>query len=197
MDKKTKRCSKCGIEKPLDEFTCNNKAKDGKNYSCRECNAKYHQKRYKEYHEEILARARYRYKNDMEVKRKCQEYRDAHKEETKKYNKMYRQSEIGIQKHREESRRNTKRRRSNDPNYKEKKNKWDKNYRKRHKKRIKQKRKTEVALLTDNYVKNKLCGYFNFHGIKCKRDALTSDMVQKWREYLLISRMLLAKRKAS
>lgn len=33
----TKRCSKCGQEKPLSEFTNNVTQADGKDYYCREC----------------------------------------------------------------------------------------------------------------------------------------------------------------
>lgn len=39
---KTKKCSGCKIEKPLDDFSNNKNYSDGKNYYCKECrNTKY------------------------------------------------------------------------------------------------------------------------------------------------------------
>lgn len=37
----TKKCSKCGIEKPLSEFGNRSKTKDKKQYYCRECQNAY------------------------------------------------------------------------------------------------------------------------------------------------------------
>jgi hypothetical protein len=37
-----KRCCTCGIVKPLEEFNRLTRAKDGRQYSCRECNRRWH-----------------------------------------------------------------------------------------------------------------------------------------------------------
>lgn len=37
----TKKCSKCGIEKPLDEFGIIKERKSGHRSECKECNRKY------------------------------------------------------------------------------------------------------------------------------------------------------------
>ena len=37
-----KRCGKCGVEKPLAEFSKGNHKKDGLQYQCKECNRKYY-----------------------------------------------------------------------------------------------------------------------------------------------------------
>lgn len=39
---KTKVCTKCGIEKPISEFTKMTRAKDGLQYHCKQCKRNYH-----------------------------------------------------------------------------------------------------------------------------------------------------------
>lgn len=55
---KSKICTKCKEEKPLNEFTTHKKGIDGKEPSCKQCRNKYHNKRYSEHKNEILAKSR-------------------------------------------------------------------------------------------------------------------------------------------
>lgn len=44
---KTKVCTKCGIEKPLDQFAKNSSKPDGLSPQCKECKHKYYEEYYK------------------------------------------------------------------------------------------------------------------------------------------------------
>ena len=44
----TKVCTKCGRELPLDQFSKQAKAKDGKRSQCKECDLEYQRKKYEE-----------------------------------------------------------------------------------------------------------------------------------------------------
>jgi len=73
-----KKCSKCGIEKPLTEFHKNKRKKDGHRSECKSCT--------KQYTAEYLARP------EIKERRKQQtaEYRAQNKERRKQYNAEYR-----------------------------------------------------------------------------------------------------------
>ena len=43
---KTKKCTKCGMEKPLSEFALNRRAKDGLQYYCKDCSNRVNSERY-------------------------------------------------------------------------------------------------------------------------------------------------------
>ena len=43
----TKVCTKCGIEKPLDQFAKNSSKPDGLSPQCKECKHKYYEECYK------------------------------------------------------------------------------------------------------------------------------------------------------
>lgn len=43
----TKVCTKCGIEKPLDQFVKNSNKPDGLSPQCKECKHKYYEEYYK------------------------------------------------------------------------------------------------------------------------------------------------------
>jgi len=53
-----KRCSTCKVVKPLDDFNRLRKAKDGRQYSCRECNRLYHQNNKHRHNAQIRVRSR-------------------------------------------------------------------------------------------------------------------------------------------
>lgn len=76
----TKRCSKCGIEKPLNEYYKNNSSSDTYRHECKTCK-KQCSKRYYQSH-------------DKEIKQKKKRYALIHASEKKQYMKLYRQSHI-------------------------------------------------------------------------------------------------------
>lgn len=53
VDQATKRCSTCREIKPLTEFNKLAKAKDGRQYNCRECNKRYHHDNWERHMEQI------------------------------------------------------------------------------------------------------------------------------------------------
>jgi hypothetical protein len=56
VDQATKRCSTCREIRPLTEFNKLAKAKDGRQYNCRECNKRYHHDNWERHMEQIRAR---------------------------------------------------------------------------------------------------------------------------------------------
>lgn len=54
----TKKCSKCGERRPLDEFCKNKRARDGRSGECKECKRFYDRIRYLANKDEILCRNR-------------------------------------------------------------------------------------------------------------------------------------------
>ena len=72
-----KRCTKCGIEKPLSEFPKNKNRPDGRNYWCKEC-ARNHRNQHAE-----------------ERKAYARKYRKEHAEELSEYNKQWRADNPG------------------------------------------------------------------------------------------------------
>ncbi|MCK4666881.1 hypothetical protein KAU33_09040 [Candidatus Dependentiae bacterium] len=100
----TKVCSKCGIEKPLDEFYNRKISKDGKYSSCKKCRCE-HGKKYRQEHKE--ENEQYRREHKKEKAEYDKEYRQEHKEEKRKHDKKYddnhrEQSKKRRQEHREE-----------------------------------------------------------------------------------------------
>ena len=77
-----KKCGKCKVEKPLTEFSKNNKNPDGHQLACKSCNAKY----YAENKEKIAKRdAKYYAENKEEIAKYSAKYRAENKEEIAKY----------------------------------------------------------------------------------------------------------------
>lgn len=76
-----KKCTKCGLEKPLDEFVKDNRRKDGHSTICKECKRAYDRERYA------------KIKNNPDFHKKKLEhgakYRAAHKDEIRKYSEEY------------------------------------------------------------------------------------------------------------
>jgi len=60
---KTKICSRCKVEKPLDDFSISRSRKDGRNHSCRECHNKYTRSHYKKNKDQYIKR---NYKRTLE-----------------------------------------------------------------------------------------------------------------------------------
>lgn len=52
-----KRCSVCGVEKPVEEFHCKSKAKDGRRDRCKVCAATYHRQHYTKNKQRYIAQA--------------------------------------------------------------------------------------------------------------------------------------------
>lgn len=91
---RTKICTKCKIEKKLDNFRKDKKGKYGHTSSCKECRKKndadYRKILNKEKNKEN--QKKYREKNKEILKIKNQIYKNKHKEESIKYSKIYRKN---------------------------------------------------------------------------------------------------------
>jgi len=70
-----KKCSKCGMDKSLEEFYANKRAKDGLDYKCKACSK--------------IACKQYREKNKISLSEKAKQYRQSHREENIKLNSEY------------------------------------------------------------------------------------------------------------
>lgn len=56
QDEGEKRCSTCGIRKPLSEFNRRSTARDGRQWACRPCNSQYHKDNWDRHMSQIRAR---------------------------------------------------------------------------------------------------------------------------------------------
>jgi len=83
MDFLYKICKKCEIEKELEQFHKDNRTKDGREGSCKECKKKYQQE-----NKERIKENKSKYY--LENKEKFKEYKKDNKEKFKEYNKKYR-----------------------------------------------------------------------------------------------------------
>jgi len=79
---KTKKCSKCGEEKELNEFYKSSKSKDGHNCQCRNCSISYY------------------YKNSEKISKKNKIHYENNKDEVKERVNLYRESNSNIIKER-------------------------------------------------------------------------------------------------
>ena len=106
-----KKCSKCGEEKPLNEFHNNKASKDGKVYQCKTCIIERSKKHYMENREQKLEYQKeysdknkeemkikdkkrhkiYNEKNKEKIKINNKEYKNNNKEKISKQNKKYRE----------------------------------------------------------------------------------------------------------
>lgn len=73
----TKKCTKCGEEKPLAQFSKQNGTKDGLKYSCKICNSKIAKDRYSVHKEDHIEKVR---KWQAEHPEQVREYKRAYKE---------------------------------------------------------------------------------------------------------------------
>lgn len=106
---KTKRCSKCGEEKALDEFYRHKASKDGRRPDCKTCSAKRHKTRYDAKRSEILeqlktpeVRARrnatkraWDDKNRDKLRRQSREYYSQNRERLCQYQREWRRRNKG------------------------------------------------------------------------------------------------------
>jgi DNA mismatch repair ATPase MutL len=106
-----KKCNKCDIEKPFEEFVKNKYSKDGITGTCKICASKI-QKEYKKNNKEKVRESQkkyrennkkryqnykesqkeYREKNKEKIREKKKEYREKNKEKLKEKNKKYREN---------------------------------------------------------------------------------------------------------
>jgi hypothetical protein len=96
-----KKCVKCNIEKELNQFNKNKRAKDNYSYSCKDCKKLYYEKNkeiisenYKKYYEEnkeiLIERAKkYNKENKLKVTERKKTYYQDNKENVIKINKQY------------------------------------------------------------------------------------------------------------
>ena len=85
-----KTCSKCKEYKPLDQFSANNKKKDGKQSNCKEC-VKEHYKANKDKIKECVKE--YKKANKDKIKEYHKEYKKANKDKIKEYQKHRRKTD--------------------------------------------------------------------------------------------------------
>ena len=83
-----KKCSKCGIEKPLTEFHKRKKSKDGHEYRCKTCKKQQHAEYYAQ-NKERINQQKAEYDARPEVKQRKAEYRAQNKEKIKQRKAEY------------------------------------------------------------------------------------------------------------
>lgn len=91
-----KRCSKCGEEKPLAEFSKKAASKDGLRGQCKTCIKEYRAAYYAENRVEVKAKnAAYRVENQVEVRAREAAYRAENRVELNAKKAAYRQTDAG------------------------------------------------------------------------------------------------------
>jgi len=90
---KTKVCSKCKIEKPVEEFSKDKKRRGGLHYWCKECEKEYQKEYQKEYRK---ANSEYQKEwkkaNPGKIQEYNKDYRKANPDKIQEYNKDYRKA---------------------------------------------------------------------------------------------------------
>ena len=125
---KTKKCSKCKIEKELSMFSKNKRNKDGLCFQCKECRSKISKKyRDNNIEKEKQRHKKYRDVNKDKIKKQSRKYYLEHIEERKIYNKIdWAENKEYYQKYRQENKERIReyknsycrKRRKNDVEYK-------------------------------------------------------------------------------
>jgi len=86
----TKTCTKCNVEKKVNEFGNNKSSKDGLSHSCKDCCNKKSKEWYKNNKEYASKRNKlYNKKNHTKILKYTKQYRDKNKEKIKKANNKY------------------------------------------------------------------------------------------------------------
>jgi hypothetical protein len=157
----TKICTKCKIEKTIDQFGNDKKTKDRLSYWCKECISKYcqdHKKERKEYYQNNIDKIKkyrklYSKIHKKEIQEQNKAYHQEHKVERKEYQKIYSQIHKKSIKER-------------------KKNYYQKNKEKlnKQKKRYKEEHKKEIALMNKKYYKTHKKNITKRVKNKCKID---------------------------
>tara|TARA_Y100000593_G_scaffold69925_1_gene128371 strand:- start:690 stop:1400 length:711 start_codon:yes stop_codon:yes gene_type:complete len=79
-----KKCGKCGVVKPLDEFHKHKKLKDGRQYNCKECRKEHKKQHYQNNKESILEKqSQYYYDNRESILEKQKEYKKQYRQDNK------------------------------------------------------------------------------------------------------------------
>lgn len=92
MSNASKKCSKCGQVKSLDEFSPDRRAKDGRGSQCKSCQSARARKRYEQDPEKARAASRrYRRQNPDKVREGAQRYRDANAEKVREATRRWRE----------------------------------------------------------------------------------------------------------
>lgn len=90
MTEQMKRCTKCGVVKPVSEFSKNRTCKDGYHSHCKECGVEYRRIYYRANREKVIEHIRkYREDNPEKVAERCRKYRDRHREELAERSRNY------------------------------------------------------------------------------------------------------------
>lgn len=87
---KSKVCTKCGVEKPVDGFHVESRRKDGRKNQCKKCVAALNKEHYNRNREQNLERSlEYYQRNRKQAIEYQQRYRQHNKEKKAKYNRDY------------------------------------------------------------------------------------------------------------
>lgn len=93
----TKTCSKCGVEKPLGEFSRHARCEDGRESRCKLCAKKYHATWHAAHMDEQKAyKAGYRDEHRDEIRAYNAKYRAEHPDRVKTSNADWRQTRYGL-----------------------------------------------------------------------------------------------------
>jgi hypothetical protein len=120
----SKKCTKCGIEKSLEEFSKDKSSNDGYKCKCKECDKKYQEENKENIKEQ---KKKYYLENKESIDANNKKYREENKESRKEYDKKYyeeNKEEINEQKNKyrkeniEKTRQRTRDRRNTDPLFK-------------------------------------------------------------------------------
>ena len=92
----TKICSKCGIEKSLDQFPKRKDSKDGLRTDCNECNRKQKKQYYEDNKEILIEKQRQYYEENKEIilekqKQKYEDNREVILERNKNYSEIHKE----------------------------------------------------------------------------------------------------------
>lgn len=86
-----KICSRCGLEKPLDEFGTDKRRKDGHASICRACDRIRHREYYEVHRDRKVERQRaYREANPEKAKESSRKWKQAHKDIVNEHTRTYR-----------------------------------------------------------------------------------------------------------
>lgn len=87
----TKRCNKCGIEKPISHFNKHKSNRDGLELRCKACRAEYDRQRHTVNREQDNERCRqYNAKNKEALAEYALQYRDEHRDDLRERHRQYR-----------------------------------------------------------------------------------------------------------
>jgi len=129
-----KECTKCKVDKPLNEFSKEKSGKDGLRSNCKSCEKEYN-KKYRQANRDKVLESKKKWR--QENKEKAKEYRQANKEKTKEYHKEWYQANKEQQKEygKEYRQANKERLKEYDKEYRQANKEKIKDYKKKHRER--------------------------------------------------------------